>query len=511
MKKLLILIAFIGLISQQATAGAVQCCDYNFKNANFPTSSTALKAHSSTGISKNAAYFNTKDAPVRSSPTTLQTRSSAISIMESDFLTLIQPNMRQEYRTAPVATTVTMDIGIADNMNPQMWTLPTNILSNFTLTRNLDFIATADVPATAQIAGATHVNKRTYLDSDDGHTLVEYSHYQFNAGQPFNELGTTIVDVSDANAVANHGESAQLYADSPLDLNDVFTSHVTDYSDDSDLPKTVTENAVVVDAFGTINNPFGSGTLNCLRLSIVQTDKEYTIDPMTPSSTTTKYFVGWVTKEGFRFYAQKPSQSASGAGVSLNQLEISRFLSSPVLAVELLDFKAAPQPPKGEQILLTWTTAFEKNNDFYKIERSEDGKTFEKIGQVKGNGTTHEKQNYTFTDETPLSTRAYYRLRQIDFDGTSTTSNIIAIAPKGDNRGIKVYPNPSNSATISVEMSENTEGMSVTNSIGQTVFQQKTNGQTVVSIDVSALAAGVYFIKTLKTNGESEVAQFIKQ
>lgn len=508
MKKLLILIAFIGLFSQQASAGSA--CTFAFRNPNLPTSSTAFKANSSANASKNTAYFNTKDAPIGTFPTALQTRSSAISITEADFLSIIQPNMRQETRTALGGGSISMDIGIADMNNPQTWTLPSNILSSFTQTRNADFIALADVPIAAQIAGATHVSKRTYLDPDDGHTLVEYAHYQLNTGQQLNELGTTIVDVSDADAVANHGESAQLYADSPLDLNDVFTSHTTDYLDDAAFPKIETTHAVTVDGFGTINNPFGAGTLNCLRMSIVQTNAEYTTNAVTPSSTTTQYFVGWVTKEGFRFYGRKPLESSSGAGVSLSNLEISRFLPTPVLAVELLDFKAAPQPPKGEQILMTWTTAFEKNNDYYKIERSQDGKTFENIGQVKGNGTTHEKQNYTFTDETPLSTRAYYRLRQIDFDGTSTTSNIIALSPKENGKGIKIYPNPSNLATISVEISENTKGMSVINAIGQTVFQQKTNGQAFLNLDVSTLTKGVYFVKTTNGNGQNDVAKFIK-
>ena len=509
MKRLLIFIAFIGLFSQQATAGRASACgDCGNYIAELLSLPTGLKTNRPTNISQNTAYFNTKQAVVRTSPKALQVRSSAISLTEADFLALIQPNMRQEYRTAPNATTVSMNIGADDRTNPQTWTLPANILAAFTRTRNLDFIAPADVPIAARVTAATHVNKRTYLDVDDGHTLVEYSHYQFNAGQQIQELGTTMIDKSDADAVANHSEAAQLYADSPLDLNDVFTSHTTDYKDDSDLPKLVTTSGVTVDGFGTINNPFGSGTLNCLRMSIVETINEYTTSPTTPSSTTTRYLVAWVTKEGFRFYGQKtsanPTPDPVTGEVSLSGLEISRFLPTPVLAVELLDFQGKSTK---NGVDLTWTTASEKNNDYYDIERSEDGKTFESIGQVKGNGTTNVKNNYTFHVEGPLSITTYFRLKQTDFDRTSTTSNIISIEPKGENKGIKVYPNPSSSATISVEISENTEGVSVINSIGQTVFQQDVKGQNLLQLDVSTWAQGVYFIKT---NGNTEGVKFIK-
>ena len=513
MKKLLMLIAFIGLCLQSASAG--NACHYAFRNPNLPTSSTAFTANAPVNASKNAAYFNTKDAPIRTFPKALQTRSSAISITEADFLAIIQPNMRQEIRTALSGGSVLMNIGVADMNNPQTWTLPTNILSSFTQTRNADFIPLAGVPIAARVAGATHISKRTYLDPDDGHTLVEYAHYQFNAGQQLNELGTTIVDVSDADAVANHGESAQLYANSPLDLNNVFTSHTTDYLDDAEFPKTVATNAVTVDGFGTINNPFGAGTLNCLRMSIVQTNAEYTTNVLTPSSTATQYFVGWVTKEGFRFYGKKSLESSSGAGVSLSNLEISRFMPTTILAVELLDFQGKSTK---NGVDLTWTTASEKNNDYYDIERSENGKTFKSIGQVKGNGTTNVKNNYTFFVEGPLSKTTYFRLKQTDFDRTSTTSNIIAIAPFGGlGAGIKIYPNPSNSAIISVELpyfgetkERLTERVSIVNSIGQTVFQQKTNEQTTFTVDVSTFATGVYFIKTTTMNEQSNVVKFIK-
>jgi hypothetical protein len=510
MKQYLSLIIFISLFAQQVWAtGKFDTPNPEFNGLINPKGNTNNSV-SLVRPSTQSAYFNLKEAAIRQLPTHVQARSSAISITETDMIALIQPGMQESSKQGSATTTVTMDIGVDDRMNPQTWVLPSNLLTptNFEVSENTDYIALSDVPLAARVVGATHVGRRSIKNPGDNHIIKEYLQYQLIAGQHLDEMGSTFVDTNDGDAVADRSEAPQVYADAPLDLNDAFTNDITDYVNDDALPKNVTTANITVDGFGTITNPYGASpaTFQCLRLSISESVAEYTTSTTTPSSTTTKYIVGWVTKEGFRFYGRKPSENATGS-VSLNEIQVRHFSLSPVLAVELLDFQGKATK---EGVDLTWTTASEKDNDYYNIERSTDGKTFGKIGQVKGSGTTNVKQSYTFRDERPLSTMAYYRLRQIDFDGTSTTSNIIAIALKGDIKGTKVYPNPTNAASISVEIADDTEGVSVVNAIGQPVFQQKTNGQTVLTVDVSALTAGVYFVKTTNGNGHNDVVKFIK-
>jgi Secretion system C-terminal sorting domain len=497
------------------------CCQLAFAGGNSrvsPYEQGGLKtANSSTsnyimggggkGIANQAAYFNLKPTVARPN-TTLQTRSSAITITEADLLAMLQPNMRQETRRSTLAaTSITMNIGTADNVTPQTWTLPVATLSLLTRNSPLDFIAIADVPLAARVTGATHVTKQTFQDPDDGHDLIEYSHYQMVAGDQLNEMGITMIDTDDGDALSDRSDAPEIFSDAPLDVGDVVTTEITDYLDDGDFPKVVSTSTVTVDAFGTINNPFGGSpaTFDCLRLSIESTEADYTTNSTTPSSTTTHYFVAWVTKEGFRFYAKKPTQNASGAGVTLTNLEMMRIFPFTALAVELIDFKGETTK---NGVDLTWTTASEKNNNYYDVERSVDGKTFEKIGQVKGNGTTTAKQSYTFTDNTPLSILTYYRLRQVDFDGTSTTSNIISIPPKDNAKGIKIYPNPSAASQITLDFAADAEGVSVVNALGQVVFQQKTMGQNRLQLDISTWAKGVYFVKTTEN---TEGVKFVKQ
>ena len=183
------------------------------------------------------------------------------------------------------------------------------------------------------------------------------------------------------------------------------------------------------------------------------------------------------------------------------------FSTVAVLDVELLDFQGIA---KDKGVDLAWTTANEKTNAGFDIERSADGQKFEKIGFVKGNGTTKDKKNYSFIDKTPLSKTAYYRLQQVDFDGSKVSSNVISIEPKSSKGTLKVYPNPSSDNRISIEFPSIDRAeeiqISIVNVLGQVVLQQKTNTNTPLSIDLTNWAKGVYFVKW-----ENELVKFIKQ
>ena len=308
-------------------------------------------------------------------------------------------------------------------------------------------------------------------------------------GETFDELGI----------FTNYGETRNIYVDAPLDLGDNFTNDLTVHDDEDALPKKEAINEVLVDAFGSITTPYG--TFDCLRFSITQTRKTFTTNPITPSATETLYYVGWIAKNGFRFFAQKTSASASSM-VSLSGLVMVDVNDVSVLPVELLSFEAKNN---DKTVDLTWTTASESNNAGFDIEQSNDGKTFDKIGFVKGSGTTSQKQNYTFKDNTPLSTTAYYRLQQVNFDGSKVSSNIITVELKNKGKGVKIYPNPIKDGQITLEIPQNTEGVSIVNVVGQIVFQQKNTRDNLLKLDVSNWANGIYFVQS----GE-ETIKFIK-
>jgi len=98
-----------------------------------------------------------------------------------------------------------------------------------------------------------------------------------------------------------------------------------------------------------------------------------------------------------------------------------------------------------DMVFLKWTTASELNNSYFDIERSLDGTNFFSIGKVGGSGTSNKINNYKFTDLNPIETGAYYRLKQVDFDGKFDYSSILFAKDtdvKDLELGARLYPNP---------------------------------------------------------------------
>lgn len=131
------------------------------------------------------------------------------------------------------------------------------------------------------------------------------------------------------------------------------------------------------------------------------------------------------------------------------------------LPIELVSFKGEVVEDK---IQLTWKTESELNNDFFTVERTVTGEVFSSIGQVNGRGTTSQDYTYSLIDPNPFYGTSYYRLKQTDFDGTFTYSNIISVTYEGSQFPfINVYPNPSKGGQVTIEIKglKNVETMPV--------------------------------------------------
>lgn len=107
------------------------------------------------------------------------------------------------------------------------------------------------------------------------------------------------------------------------------------------------------------------------------------------------------------------------------------------LPIELTSFTAKAN---GRVVNLDWTTATEHNNAYFTIERSQDGLVFEEVVRVDGAGDSQSELRYEATDEKPFSGTSYYRLRQTDNDGSSTTSNVVAVELKGFDLELSIRP-----------------------------------------------------------------------
>ena len=115
------------------------------------------------------------------------------------------------------------------------------------------------------------------------------------------------------------------------------------------------------------------------------------------------------------------------------------------LPIELLDFRATPDEAT---VRLDWITATETNNDHFIVQRSRDGLTFEEVGRLPGAGTSASTLFYHSVDEHPLPGTSYYRLDQVDVDGTTTSSPLVPADRAASD--LVVFPNPSADGAFTV-------------------------------------------------------------
>jgi uncharacterized delta-60 repeat protein len=107
---------------------------------------------------------------------------------------------------------------------------------------------------------------------------------------------------------------------------------------------------------------------------------------------------------------------------------------------------------QGTTTLLKWATATELQNKGFFVERSSDGRQWSDIGFVAGQGNSHTRQTYTFTDLHPLSGTSYYRLRQVDYDGRFAHSVVRTLYFAEGSEGIRVYPNPLQGTSFTLQL-----------------------------------------------------------
>ncbi|PTB97576.1 hypothetical protein C9994_02090, partial [Marivirga lumbricoides] len=141
--------------------------------------------------------------------------------------------------------------------------------------------------------------------------------------------------------------------------------------------------------------------------------------------------------------------SASDVTFSERVITLGSGDESNPLPVELVYFTAEN---RNTTVDLEWQTASEFNNDFFEVQRSFDGKSFEVIGLVEGNGTVNQLINYGFTDYSPLAGETYYRLRQVDYNGDYEFSPIAKVN-REELSDLTLVPNPTSDQAIYLRLS----------------------------------------------------------
>ncbi len=177
-----------------------------------------------------------------------------------------------------------------------------------------------------------------------------------------------------------------------------------------------------------------------------------------------------------------------------------QVLSTP-LPVELLTFRGNYEDGK---VLLNWVTATEINNDYFTIERSEDGISFTEVIRTPGAGNSNHVIEYNEVDNYPYEGVSYYRLRQVDFDGTAHYSEMISIdIPYGPE--INIYPNPATDELFVTGDLDTESEITIVSSSGETLQSGMINHE---KIDFSTFPAGMYVVH-IKTTKQSVIKRIV--
>lgn len=192
--------------------------------------------------------------------------------------------------------------------------------------------------------------------------------------------------------------------------------------------------------------------------------------------------------------------SQSSTGFSLDWiLQNGASLDCTILPVDLLSFDAHRD---GTGVNLQWRTASESGTAYFSVERSSDGRSFEAIGHVQAAGSSAQVIDYQLVDEHPVPGANYYRLHQVDEDGSAAYSGTRAVHIVPLTSTVHLVPNPG-SAMVQVLLHGAASGslFELRDATGRLVMQRLiTDART--EFDASALPSGLYGYRVLAANGE---------
>jgi hypothetical protein len=201
-------------------------------------------------------------------------------------------------------------------------------------------------------------------------------------------------------------------------------------------------------------------------------------------------------------------------------------VSCGVVALDLVDFSVKKETNNA---LIAWKTANEVAVSHFEIEKSNDGKTFATIAEVKARNTTS-ANDYTFTDKTPLSIIQYFRLKMVDLDGKITFSKVVSLSNDGvKNHLLKIYPSVAHDfLTIEIGCTDkaclvSTDDATLTfvDLLGRVVWSKNicgrdkaclvsADGISIHKLSISDFPNGLYSVILRDRNGQL-VGKFVKQ
>lgn len=342
-------------------------------------------------------------------------------------------------------------------------------------------------------------NTDTYpLPVGDGTTTSDYHLAEFINN---NITGTTALDVSVA-AITEGGSN--------IDAN-LSTSQ-----DGTPITDVVADAQWTIDQVGAITGGSYGVNLYLTNLSSVTGADDNMICPVKRSSSSTTY-ADWDTFDGSTTIPANGAAGRTSASGYVQRTGLTSFSFFAVakgmfvLPIELLTFSATLN---NDIVDLTWITASEIGNDYFTIERTIDGNHFDSILSVDGSGYSNTHITYNELDENPLMGTSYYRLKQTDYNGNFTYSDLVPVTGRKQVRTeIWGHNNLIYLSTYGIEHLTNID-ISLLNSSGQEIFaKQLSLEENTNKLDLGFsehVSAGVYFGR-IRIGDTSKIQKIVLQ
>ncbi|MEO8151249.1 MAG: T9SS type A sorting domain-containing protein [Bacteroidia bacterium] len=200
---------------------------------------------------------------------------------------------------------------------------------------------------------------------------------------------------------------------------------------------------------------------------------------------------------GTAFYGGIPLTTSGNIDAS-----IIKIVPPTPLPVQLITFTATPDS-KNEKVNCKWTTASETNNNFFTLEKSADGKTFQTLAQISATNTSS-YHNYNFIDENPFNGISYYRLSQTDFNGSPQMLKTVSVNLKNKNNfSVECYPSFGN-GELTLNSNKTISEIKVFDVTGN-MIRDISNITSNSFLNLTDLKNGIYFIESL-SESENEIS-----
>ena len=203
--------------------------------------------------------------------------------------------------------------------------------------------------------------------------------------------------------------------------------------------------------------------------------------------------------------ADVTTSTACGNDIAIDDIKFSTCSDGGPLPVSFINIAAQK---KGSGVNISWSTVYEVNNDFFEVERSIDGGlTWITVMKIRGSGTSSITKNYTVYDAKPAAGTNYYRIRQVDLDGSSRYSSTVAYKLSIVSTDVSVLTNPFTASITLDFLSHSNQALTVRlfDNSGKLVNSQLINinrGSARKTIETGNLARGIYIMQVTAQNGQ---------